>query len=111
VVIYQLRIYEIFESNKSDFHARFRDHALRIMRRYEFDIVAIWEAKSQEKTEFVYVVRWPDEAAMKNRWAKFMADQEWKQIKQETAAVSGTLVGEIQEKIMHLAEYSPEQLR
>jgi hypothetical protein len=31
-MIQQLRIYEIFENNKAAFHARFRDHAARIMR-------------------------------------------------------------------------------
>ena len=30
-MIQQLRIYEIFEKNKAAFHARFRDHAARIM--------------------------------------------------------------------------------
>ena len=43
-MIQQLRIYEIFENNKAAFHARFRDHAARIMRtRYGFHIVAMWE--------------------------------------------------------------------
>jgi hypothetical protein len=52
----RLRIYEIFEHNKSAFHARFRDHAARIMRRYGFDIVAMWEARTGQQTEFVYLV-------------------------------------------------------
>jgi hypothetical protein len=30
-MIRQLRIYEIFEATKAAFHARFRDHAARIM--------------------------------------------------------------------------------
>ncbi|MFK4382089.1 hypothetical protein ACVWYQ_001784 [Bradyrhizobium sp. USDA 3397] len=30
-MIQQLRIYEIFEKNKAAFHARFCDHAARIM--------------------------------------------------------------------------------
>jgi hypothetical protein len=30
-MIHQLRIYEIFEANKDAFHARFRDHAARII--------------------------------------------------------------------------------
>lgn len=111
MLIYQLRIYEIFEANKLEFHARFRDHALRIMKSHDFDIVAAWEARSQERTEFLYVVRWPDEATMKSHWARFMADEEWQRIKQETAAVSGRLVGEIQERIMHEVEYSPRQWR
>jgi hypothetical protein len=46
VMIQQLRIYEIFEKNKAAFHARFRDHAARIMQtRYGFRIVAMWETK------------------------------------------------------------------
>ena len=45
-MIHQLRIYEIFEHNKSAFHERFRDHAARIMQKYGFDIVAMWEARS-----------------------------------------------------------------
>jgi hypothetical protein len=44
-VIQQLRIYEIFERNKMACHARFRDHAMRIMRKYGFEFVATWEVK------------------------------------------------------------------
>jgi hypothetical protein len=44
-VIHQLRIYEIFDNNKKAFHDRFRDHAMRIMAKYDFKIVATWESK------------------------------------------------------------------
>ncbi|MBV8653530.1 MAG: NIPSNAP family protein, partial [Alphaproteobacteria bacterium] len=73
-MIHQLRIYEIFEGNKAAFHARFRDHAARIMKRYGFDIIAMWEARNEAKsgapakTEFVYLLTWPDEAAKKSAW-------------------------------------------
>lgn len=105
--IHQLRVYEIFDTNKQAFHDRFRDHAMRIMKKYDFDIVAIYEAKSGERTEFVYLLAWPDEATMKDRWAKFMADQEWSAIKKETAAKHGKLVGEIQDRTLRLMDYSP----
>jgi hypothetical protein len=106
MMIHQLRIYEIFEANKAAFHARFRDHALRLMRGHGFTIVAMWEAAGA-RTEFVYVLAWPDEAAMKAAWARFMADEEWKRIKRDTAAAHGALVGEITEKVMRLVDYSP----
>jgi hypothetical protein len=109
--IYQLRIYEIFDRNAAAFHERFRDHALRIMRNYEFDVVSIWETRSGEKREFVYIVRWPDEAMMKDRWAKFMADKEWAQIKDATAASDGRMVGGIEERILRPTDYSPGQWR
>src|SRR5881392_3590136 len=44
-VIHELRIYEIFDANKKAFHDRFRDHAMRIMAKYDFKIVATWESK------------------------------------------------------------------
>jgi hypothetical protein len=90
-------------------HDRFRDHAMRIMKKYDFNIVAMWEAKNGARTEFVYLLAWPDEATMKDRWSKFMADQEWKDIKKETAAKNGTLVGEIEDRTLHLTSYSPQQ--
>jgi hypothetical protein len=89
-MIQQLRIYEIFENNKAAFHARFRDHAARIMRtRYGFQIVAMWETKFGEKTEFVYLLGWPDEATKTAAWSAFMADTEWSEIKRVTHAEHG----------------------
>jgi len=106
-VVHQLRIYEIFDSNKQAFHERFRDHAVRIMAKYDFHIIAMWEAKNGARTEFVYLLEWPDEATMKDRWAKFMADAEWSAIKKETGTKYGKLVGEIQDRTLHLTPYSP----
>jgi heme-degrading monooxygenase HmoA len=106
-VIHQLRIYEIFERNKAAFHARFRDHAARIMRRYGFEIIAMWEARTPRRTEFVYLLAWPDEATKTAAWAQFMADEEWKEIKRVTSAEHGDLVGEIEDRVLVLAEYSP----
>ena len=92
-MIHQLRIYEIFEHNKAAFHERFRDHAWRIMRRYGFRVLAFWESWSDGRTEFVYLLEWDDEAQSDQAWAGFMADREWMDIKRETAAKHGDLVG------------------
>jgi hypothetical protein len=105
-VVHQLRIYEIFEGNKAGFHDRFRDHAMRIMARHDFRIVSTWEARYAGRTEFVYLLQWPDEATMKDRWAKFLADSEWVEIKRVTNA-GGALVGEIEDRVLHLTDYSP----
>jgi hypothetical protein len=51
-VIRQLRIYEIFDRNKQAFHQRFRDDAMRIMARYDFRVVATWESRQGNRTEF-----------------------------------------------------------
>jgi hypothetical protein len=104
--VQQLRIYEIFEGNKAAFHDRFRDHAQRIMKRYGFNIITMWESRHGDRTEFVYLLDWPDEATMKQRWALFMADEEWSLIKKEWAAVHGRAVGEIEDRTLKPTPYS-----
>ena len=108
-VIHQLRIYEIFDANKKAFHDRFRDHAMRIMAKYDFKIVATWESKKDNRTEFIYLLEWPDEETMTDRWGKFLGDSEWIKIKKETGEINGPLVGEIQARTLYLTDYSPHK--
>jgi hypothetical protein len=109
-VIHQLRLYEIFDSNKKAFHDRFRDHAMRIMAKYDFKIVATWESKKDNRTEFVYLLEWPDQETMTDRWKKFLQDQEWIRIKKETGEINGPLVGGIQDRTLYLTDYSPHRV-
>jgi hypothetical protein len=106
-MIHQLRIYEIFETNKAAFHARFRDHAARIMKTYGFHIAAMWETRDGEKTQFVYLLEWPDEATKTTAWSAFMRDGEWAEIKRVTSAQHGALVGAIEDRILTPLDYSP----
>jgi len=53
-------------------------------RKYDFKIVATWESKKDNRTEFVYLLEWPDRETMAGRWEKFLRDQDWIKIKQET---------------------------
>lgn len=106
--IHQLRVYEIFDDTREAFHDRFRDHTVRIMAKYDFDIVAIWDTRSDDgKPLFVYLLEWPDEATMRDRWTKFMADEEWAQIKRRTAREHGRFVDGIEERTLIPTSYSP----
>jgi len=106
-VIHELRIYEIFERNKKEFHNRFRDHAMRIMKPYGFNILGMWETKLENRTEFVYLLSWPSEEAMGSAWEKFRSDEEWKRIKRVTNQQYGDLVGEIEDRTLIAAGYGP----
>ncbi|WPR77390.1 NIPSNAP family protein [Algoriphagus sp. NG3] len=106
--IHQLRIYEVPSENMQAFHDRFRDHAHRIMKKYDFPIVAMWESKFNDKTEFIYLLEWEDESTMEGAWDNFMADQEWKDIKALTSKEHGTFVNNIEDRTLELAEYSPQ---
>jgi heme-degrading monooxygenase HmoA len=110
-MIHQLRIYELFEHNKSAFHERFHDHAGRIMRNYGFAIIAMWEAKTEARTEFIYLLAWPDQPTMRNAWEAFRADEEWNAIKRVTKAQYGDLVGAIEDRLLVPTSYSPAFLQ
>jgi hypothetical protein len=105
--VFQLRIYEIFESNKKEFHERFRDHAMRIMKKYNFKIISIYESKSDKKTEFVYFLEWPNEAIMKKAWEDFRKDKEWIDIKKRYTEKYGDVVGNIEDRVLTKLNYSP----
>jgi hypothetical protein len=106
-VIHQLRIYELFDDTREAFHERFRDHAQRIMERYDFNIVAMWETRTDDAIEFVYLLEWPDEQTMTAQWEAFMADQEWSDIKAATGKMHGRFVGAIEDRTLRLTDYSP----
>jgi hypothetical protein len=108
-MIHQLRIYEIFEHNKAAFHDRFREHAARIMKTYDFNILAMWESRTDQRTEFVYILEWTDEATLRNAWTRFLADEEWKEIKRVTSAKYGDLVGAIDDRVLVQTNYSPSK--
>ena len=69
-------------------------------------IAAMWEAKTERRTEFVYLLRWPDEQTKIDAWAAFMADQEWEDIKRATRD-RDRLVGEIEDRLLVLTDCSP----
>jgi NIPSNAP len=87
---------------------------MRIMsaRAHGFDILAMWETKTDVQTEFVYLLTWPDEPTMRSAWGTFLADEEWKEIKRVTSAHAqrGDLVREIEDRMLVLTSYSPSVL-
>ncbi len=91
-MINQLRIYQIEPRLKAEFDARFKDHASRIMRSYGFNIIAMWYSETDEATEFVYILSWPDEETMRKQWKAFMSDAEWGDIKKKSRALHGEMV-------------------
>lgn len=106
-MIHQLRIYEIFDQNNAAFHNRFRDHATRIMKTYSFTFLSMWETRTGNRTEFVYLLAWQDEQIMLDAWKRFRVDEEWQRIKQATNAKYGDLVGEIEDRVLAATSYSP----
>jgi NIPSNAP len=68
------------------------------------------EARQGGRTEFVYLLEWPDEATMREAWSKSLADEEWIRIKAETAKMHGQLVGDVADRTLRMVDYSPSML-
>ncbi|MBY5934706.1 NIPSNAP family protein [Tateyamaria omphalii] len=105
-MINQLRIYEVPPGNRGPFLTRFRDHAARLMGTHGFRIQAMWTDERDGRVRFVYLLTWIDEAEMGDKWAAFMADEEWKRIKAETSAQHGDFVLGIEEMVLIPTEFS-----
>src|SRR3546814_19916206 len=76
------------------------------MRGHGFDIRAMWETTTEARTEFVYILAWPDEATMRARWAGFMADPEWNRDQRQTGA-DGPLAGATEDRVLRLVASPP----
>ena len=105
-MINQLRIYDVPIDNRAPFHDRFRDQAVPIFKRHGFRILAMWESRKDERLYFIYLLAWNDEPEMTAAWERFMADEEWIEIKRVTGARHGTFVNGIDEHILHPTSYS-----
>jgi NIPSNAP protein len=105
--VYELRIYKLNPANKQHFHDRFRDRCMPIMKRYGFDIVFTSETSSMGPSEFVYLLRWPDDEVRTKAWKAFLSDPEWVAIKKSSAAKYGDLVEDVQDRQLQLMPYTP----
>jgi hypothetical protein len=105
--VFQLRIYEVSPDKREPFHQRFEQHALRIMQRYQFHPIALWESTSVIDFEFIYILAWPDLQTMEQQWKLFLADLEWIAIKQKMAADIGEPVQKVSSRILATLPYSP----
>ncbi len=105
-MIHQLRIYRIEPSLKLEFDTRFRNHASRIMKSYNFNIVAMWYSELEGNTEFVYILEWPDETTMRTQWDAFMADTEWEAIKNQSREAHGEMVlAKVRDQVLEDTEW------
>lgn len=105
--IHQLRIYTVPKENREAFHARFKDHAMRIMAKHGFKIVATWESENNNKLEFIYLLEWQNKEVKEESWKQFMADEEWIGIKKKTANI--TYVEDISDRLLIPTDYTPNR--
>lgn len=105
----QMRIYELPPENEANFHMRFRNHTLRIMKRHGFAVGSIWRGRRDDGiVEFIYLLDWPDAATMQQSWAAFLADTEWQDIKRQSGARHGRFVNVISDRVLEPLHFDTE---
>ena len=108
-MIYELRTYNIPEGRMDDIVDRFRTVTFRLFEKYNMEVVGFWAVdKPEEEYALVYLMRYPDEEAMKDSWAAFRADEEWIATRERTEA-TGPIVTEIESKQLIPTDFSPMQ--
>ena len=104
---HELRIYDIFPERREPFHARFRDHALRMFQRHGFKPLQIWETEVGGQLRMLYLLEWPDDATREAAWKHLLADPEWIEVKRRTQAEHGELVARAEGWVLRAVDYGP----
>lgn len=107
-MIYELRTYYAAPGKVEALHNRFRNLTLRIFERYNMEVVGFWTPQKRTDTsgDLIYLLRFESEEALRQAWARFSADPEWIQGRDETHK-DGVLAIEVRSQILLPTDYSP----
>ena len=109
-MIYELRIYWAAPGKIEALHNRFKNVTLKVFERHHMEVVGFWtpEQTTPESGDLVYIMRFPDQAAMQAAWDAFRADPEW--IEGRAASeINGPLVSRLTSQVLNPTSYSPLQ--
>ena len=105
ILLYELRIYTIYEGRMDAIQARFKEHTFRIFTRLGIKVVSFWiDAIGQNK--LYYVLEYKDMEQRQRLWEQFKKDDEWIQVKRSSEENGGLIVEKIEEYFMHQADFS-----
>lgn len=106
--VYELRTYYTHPGRMAALNARFRDHTLGLFARHGIDVVGFWQPESGDHAEntLIYLLAFPNRAALDSAWAAFRADPEWNEVRTASER-DGKIVDRIESVVMHPTDYSP----
>lgn len=106
-MIYELREYVALPGRAEALHARFAQHTLGLFARHGMEVVGFW-TEHDDTGHLVYLLSFADAEAQGSAWAAFLADPEWRQVKEDTEA-DGKIVAEINSRTLDRTPYWPHE--
>jgi len=104
--IYELRIYTAKEGRMPALHARFRDHTIKLFEKHGMENGMYW-VDAADSNKLIYVISHASREAAKKSWADFVADPEWKKVKEASEKDGPILAKPPEATYMNLTDYSP----
>ena len=109
-MVYELRIYHVYEGKLDDLLRRFREHTMKLFEKHGIKNLAYWTPTDEplKGKTLVYMLAHPNrDAATANRQA-FRDDPEWQSVRDKSEA-NGKLVEKIESTFLVLTDFSPRQ--
>lgn len=108
-MVYELRIYHVYEGKLDDLLRRFRDHTTKLFERHGIRNVAYWTPTDDplKGKTLVYILAHPSREAATANWQTFRDDPEWISVRDKSEA-NGKLVEKIDSTFMTMTEFSPK---
>lgn len=106
--LFEMRTYYAAPGKTEAMHARFRQHAGRLLERHGMRPLGYWTPVDEKDgaNKLVWVVVHPSREARENAWKAFMADPEWQAVYKSTEA-NGKLVEKVEVAFLTATDYSP----
>ena len=106
--VFELRTYYTNEGKLPDLQARFRNHTTKLFQKHGMKNVGYWvpqDAPASANT-LIYIISHESRDAAKKSWADFVADPEWKKVR-EASEANGKIVSKVESVYMDATDYSP----
>lgn len=101
-MIYEERVYATVPGRMPALVKRFKDHTFRIFEKHGMEVVFIGLSEFSENSnnELAYVLRFDSYADMAEKWAGFMSDPEWVEVR-AASEVDGAIVAKVSRKVIN----------
>lgn len=106
--VFELRTYKTFPGKLEDLHTRFREHTVKIIKRFGADLIGFWvptEKEQGSEDTLIYLLAHKSKETMKEMAEKFPRDPEWVKAKEESEK-NGKLVEKVESLLLTPVDYS-----